>query len=64
LLLAQGVHPRFIMELFGHSSISLTMNTYVHVLEEMKDETARKMDDALNPVAVSLAVNSVAAKAN
>jgi len=52
------------MELFGHSSISLTMNTYVHVLEEMKDETARKMDDALNPVAVSLAVNSVAAKAN
>src|SRR5262249_5671218 len=28
LLLAQGVHPRYIMELLGHSSISLTMNTY------------------------------------
>ena len=64
LLLAQGVHPRFIMELFGHSSISLTMNTYGHVLEEMKHETARKMDEALNPVAVKLAVNSVATKAN
>jgi integrase len=28
LLLAQGVHPRYIMELLGHSSISLAMNTY------------------------------------
>jgi len=56
LLLAQGVHPRFIMELFGYSSIRLTMNTYGHVLEEMKHETARTMDDALNRVAVKLAV--------
>ena len=64
LLLAQGVHPRLIMELFGHSSISLTMNTYGHVLEDMKHETARKMDEALNPVAVKLAVNSATAKAN
>jgi integrase len=52
------------MELFGHSSISLTMNTYGHVLEDMKHETARKMDEALNPVAVKLAVNSATAKAN
>ncbi len=37
------------MELLGHASISLTMNTYRHVLEEMKHETARKMDDVLNP---------------
>jgi integrase len=64
LLLAQGAHPRFIMELFGHSSIGLTMNAYGHVLEEMKHETTRKMDDGLNPVAVKLAVNSAATKAN
>jgi integrase len=44
LLLAQGVHPRYIMELLGHSSISLTMNTYGHILEEMKKETARQAD--------------------
>lgn len=44
LLLAQGVHPRYIMELLGHSSISLTMNTYGHILQEMKHETARQMD--------------------
>jgi integrase len=27
LLLAQGVHPRAIMELLEHSSITVTMNT-------------------------------------
>jgi integrase len=64
LLLAQGVHPRFIMELFGHSSISLTMNTYGHVLEEMKRETATRMDQALEPVAVNVAVKPSPEKAN
>jgi integrase len=44
LLLAQGVHPRYIMELLGHSSFNLTMNTYGHILEEMKKETARQTD--------------------
>ncbi|HEX3748065.1 MAG TPA: site-specific integrase [Bryobacteraceae bacterium] len=44
LLLVQGVHPRAIMELLGHSSFTLTMNTYGHVLEEMKKETARQAD--------------------
>jgi hypothetical protein len=44
LLLAQGVHARYIMELLGHSSITLTMNTYGHVLEEMQRETARQTD--------------------
>jgi hypothetical protein len=45
------------MELLGHSSITLTMNTYGHVLDEMKKETAKQMDAILNPAAVSLAVN-------
>jgi integrase len=56
LLLAQGVHPRYIMELLGHSSITVTMNTYGHVLEEMKSETARQIDAVFGPVAVKLAV--------
>ena len=56
LLLAQGVHPRFVTELFGHSSISLTMNTYSHVLESMKRETANQMEAILNPVAVNVTV--------
>jgi integrase len=32
LLLAQGVAPRTIMEILGHSQISLTMDTYAHIM--------------------------------
>jgi len=60
LLLAQGVHPRYIMELLGHSSISLTMNTYGHVLKEMRQETARQTDAVFNRLAVKLAVKPAA----
>ena len=44
LLLAQGVHPRAIMELLGHSSITVTMNVYGHVMPAMMREVADKMD--------------------
>jgi integrase len=41
-LLAQGVHPRVVMELLGHSQISLTMETYSHVIPEaMREAVAR-----------------------
>jgi integrase len=56
LLLAQGVHPRYIMELLGHSTITLTMNTYAHVLRQLKCEAANTMVSLLGPVAVNLAV--------
>jgi integrase len=32
LLPAQGVHPRVVMETLGHSQISLTLDTYTHVM--------------------------------
>jgi integrase len=47
LLLAQGVHLRVMMELLGHSSISLTANTYSHVMPAAMRETADKMDAIL-----------------
>ncbi len=31
LMLAQGVNPRVVMEILGHSQISVTLNTYSHV---------------------------------
>ena len=33
-LIAQGVHPRVVMEILGHSQIGITMDTYAHVLPE------------------------------
>lgn len=47
LLLAQGVHPRVVMETLGHSQIGLTMNTYSHVLPPLQREAAVRMDEVL-----------------
>ncbi len=47
LLLAQGVHPRVVMEILGHSQISLTMNTYSHVIDELQHEAAAQIDAVL-----------------
>ena len=48
LLLAQGVHPRVVMETLGHSQIALTMNTYSHVIPALQREAADRMQAALS----------------
>lgn len=45
LLFAQGVHPKTVMEILGHSDLNTTMKIYGHVLDQMKREAASKMDD-------------------
>ncbi len=47
LLLAHGVHPRVVMEILGHSQISVTMNTYSHVVPELGHDAAKRMDDLM-----------------
>jgi integrase len=47
LLLRQGVNPKFVQELLGHVDISLTLNTYSHVLPDMGNAAAGGMDAAL-----------------
>jgi integrase len=47
LLLAQGLDPRTIMETLGHSQISLTLNTYSHVLPALQADAAAKLDAIL-----------------
>jgi integrase len=64
LLLAQGVSPRYVSELLAHSSVSFTMQTYAHVLDQTKREVAAQMDAILNPVATSLATVTAAKPAS
>jgi len=47
LLLAQGVHPRVVMEIMGHSQIGLTLGTYSHVAPELSTDAADRMGEAL-----------------
>src|SRR4028118_867077 len=47
LLLSKGVHPKIVQELLGHSSISITLDTYSHVLPNMQDKAVQAMDNVL-----------------
>ena len=47
MLLGMGVHPKIVQEILGHSQISMTMDTYSHVLPTMQREAMSKMNDAL-----------------
>jgi integrase len=47
LLLAQGVPMRVVMETLGHSQISLTMDTYTHVMPALQREAADRMEALL-----------------
>jgi integrase len=53
LMLQQGVNPKIVSERLGHSDISLTLNTYSHVLPPMQEEAAEKMDDLLTLIEIS-----------
>ena len=44
VLLAHGVHPKLVQEQLGHSQISLTLDTYSHVLPALQRECAATMD--------------------
>lgn len=46
-LLAQGMTLEDVKQLLGHSSITLTSNTYGHVLEQRQRQVARAMDAVL-----------------
>jgi integrase len=51
-LLADGVHPKIAQERLGHSSVSVTIDLYSHVLPGMQAEAVSRVDatlrDALN----------------
>jgi integrase len=48
LLLAQGVSPRVVMDVLGHSQLSITMDLYSHVMPSALRDAADAMDRALS----------------
>jgi len=42
-----GKHPKYVQELLGHASISITLDTYSHLIEGMDGGLAEAMDEAL-----------------
>jgi integrase len=47
LLLKQGVHPKVVQERLGHSSISITLDTYSHTIQGMQKDAAAGFDEAI-----------------
>jgi len=47
LLLAEGVHPKIVSEMLGHSQIAMTLDLYSHVTPTMQRQAADAMDVVL-----------------
>ncbi len=47
LLLGQGVHPRVVMDVLGHPTFRLTMDTYSHVMPAALRDAAKATERAL-----------------
>ncbi len=45
----QGVNPKVVQETLGHSKVSITLDTYSHMIPDMQSETARLMDELIQP---------------
>jgi integrase len=45
MLHTRGLHPRSFRDLLGHSTISIALDTYSHVLLDMQDHVARALED-------------------
>jgi integrase len=47
LLLSKGTHPKIVQEMLGHANISMTLDTYSHVLPTMQYEAIAALEGAL-----------------
>ena len=45
--LPQGVHPKVVREMLGHSTIAITMDLYSHTTPALQCEAATKLDAVL-----------------
>lgn len=43
-LLESGEHPKVVQELLGHSSITMTLDIYSHVMPDIKEKAIKKLD--------------------
>jgi integrase len=47
LLLSKGVHPKVVADVLGHASVTITLDTYSHVIPGLGDTAASAMEDVL-----------------
>ncbi len=47
LALRNGIHPKVVQEMLGHSTIAITLDIYSHLMPTIQEEAANKMGDFL-----------------
>lgn len=47
LLAEKNVHPKFVSELLGHSSVNVTLNRYTHVINPMNTVVSDSLDEIM-----------------
>ena len=58
LMLKQGIHPKIVQERLGHSTISITLDTYSHVAPGLQEAAAKRFDEAFSSKLVANLQNS------
>jgi integrase len=48
LMLKGGEHPKIVQEILGHANISITLDTYSHVLPDMQDGAVSRLGTMLS----------------
>jgi site-specific recombinase XerD len=54
VLLATGEHPKVVAELLGHPKVTLTLDTYSHVVPGLLDQAAERMEAIISEGRVGL----------
>ncbi len=52
LMLREGVHPKIVSEMLGHSTVAITLDVYSHVTPGLQEAAARSLNEVL-PAGVS-----------
>jgi integrase len=48
LMLVGGIHPKVVQEMLGHANVTITLDTYSHLLPDMQDIAVEKLDELLS----------------
>ena len=47
-MLKAGIHPKIVQERLGHSSVTMTLNTYSHITPGLQEAAAESFDKLIN----------------
>lgn len=48
MLLSKNVNPKVVSEMLGHSSISITLDIYSHLLPDMQEKAIEALEEMLS----------------